>query len=151
MFHDILFLILGLALIMAGGNYITDGAESIARRFHISPLVIVLTVVAFGSSMPDLATSAIAAVKRQPGIALGNVVGACIFNIFFIIGACATCRPLETGNISAIDFGVLTAAGTVLLIFGLWKKHKITRLAGGCLVAAYIAYMAYVIIFNSKP
>lgn len=96
MFHDILFLILGLALIMAGGNYLTDSAESIARRFHISPLVIGLTVVAFGSSMPDLATSAIAAVKRQPGIALGNVVGTCIFNIFFIIGACATCRPLET-------------------------------------------------------
>lgn len=141
----------GLAALVIGGNWIVDGASGIARKAGLSEAMIGLTVVAFGSSVPDLATSVIAAMKKQTGIALGNVVGSCVFNVFFIIGVCATCRPLNAGNISAIDFGTLMAAAVAVAIIGMCKRHTLNRTAGICLTIAYTAYMAYVIIFNSHP
>ncbi len=136
----------GLAALVAGGNWIVDGASGIAHRAGLSEAMIGLTVVAFGSSVPDLATSVIAAVKRQPGIALGNVIGSCIFNALMCIGVCAIARPLDAAHISVVDFGTLMTAGLVIWISGLAGKRMITRTEGGGLVAAYIAYMVYVII-----
>lgn len=106
-----------------------------------------LTIVAFGSAAPDLATSLIAALKRQPGIALGNVVGACIFNVFFIIGTCATVRPLNAGSITVVDFSTLAAASVLLWSFGrFFGRRSITRVEGAILTVAYCAYMTYVVI-----
>lgn len=136
----------GLAALVAGGNWIVDGASGIAHRAGLSEAMIGLTVVAFGSSVPDLATSVIAAVKRQPGIALGNVIGSCIFNALMCIGVCAIARPLDATHISVVDFGTLMTAGLVIWIYGLTGKRMITRTEGGGLVIAYIAYMVYVII-----
>lgn len=141
----------GLTGLVAGGNWIVDGASGIARRAGLSEAMIGLTVVAFGSSVPDLATSVIAAIKKQPEIALGNVVGSCVFNVFLAIGICAVARPLDATRISLIDFGTLTAAGAAIWIFGLSHTHKITRAEGWGLTIAYIIYMTYVILFNSRP
>lgn len=140
----------GLAALVIGGNWIVDGASGIALKAGLSEALVGLTIVAVGSSVPDLATSLIAALKKQTGIALGNVIGACVFNVFFIIGVCSTVRPMHTGNISFIDYGTLTLASILLWIFGSLSKNKsINRWAGVLLVLGYCAYMAYLIIFTT--
>ena len=95
MFHDILFLILGLVLIIAGGNYLTDGAVSVAKRFGISSLVIGLTIVAFGSSTPDFVVCFISTLSGKSELALGDVLGANIFDITLIIGIIAMIAPVR--------------------------------------------------------
>lgn len=86
MFHDILFFLLGLALIVAGGNYLTDGATVIARKMHVSGLMIGLTVVAFGSSAPDLVVCMMSTIRNHSQLALGDVVGANIFDLLLVGG-----------------------------------------------------------------
>lgn len=94
MFHDILFFLLGLALIVAGGNYLTDGATVIARKMHVSGLVIGLTVVAFGSSAPDLVVCMMSTIRNHSQLALGDVVGANIFDLLLVVGIVAVIRPI---------------------------------------------------------
>lgn len=137
----------GLAALVVGGNWIVDGASGIALKAGLSEGMVGLTIVAIGSSVPDLATSVVAAVKKQPGIALGNVVGACIFNVFFIIGLCATIRPLDTGTISLVDFSTLVGGSLLLWLFGqIIGKRVITRGEGVVLALGYVAYITYLII-----
>ena len=93
-----LFLTLGLALILAGANYLTDGAAAVAKRFRISDLVIGLTIVAFGTSAPELVISVMSAVKGSSEIAIGNVVGSNIFNILMIVGCTALVMPISIGK-----------------------------------------------------
>ena len=92
-----------------------------------------------GTSLPELATSIVAAVKKNPGIAIGNVIGSSLFNVFFIMGAAATVRPLKVGNISGVDFGVLIGASFLI------GKRTITRGEGGVMGAIYIAYTVYLV------
>lgn len=137
----------GLAALVFGGQWLVDGASGIAIKIGISEALVGLTIVGIGSSIPDLATSVIAAMKKQPGIALGNAIGACIFNVFFIIGVCATVKPLHAGNVTSIDFGTLVFASLLLLIFGsMSRRHTIKRVEGMVLVACYIAYFVYLIV-----
>lgn len=137
----------GLAALVVGGNWIVDGASGIALKAGLSEGMVGLTIVAIGSSVPDLATSVVAAVKKQPGIALGNVVGACIFNVFFIIGLCATIRPLDTGTISLVDFSTLVGGALLLWLFGqIIGKRVITRGEGVVLALGYVAYITYLIV-----
>lgn len=137
----------GLAALVVGGNWIVDGASGIALKAGLSEGMVGLTIVAIGSSVPDLATSVVAAVKKQPGIALGNVVGACIFNVFFIIGLCATIRPLDTGTISLVDFSTLVGGSLWLWLFGqIIGKRVITRGEGVVLALGYVAYITYLIV-----
>ena len=137
----------GLAALVVGGNWIVDGASGIALKAGLSEGMVGLTIVAIGSSVPDLATSVVAAVKKQPGIALGNVVGACIFNVFFIIGLCATIRPLDTGTISLVDFSTLVGGSLLLWLFGqIIGKRVITRGEGIVLALGYVAYITYLIV-----
>ena len=139
----------GLAGLVFGGQWLVDGASGLARRLGMSEALIGLTIVGIGSSIPDLSTSVIAAVKKQPGIALGNVVGACIFNVFFIIGLCATIKPLQAGNLTFVDFGTLVLGSLLVLIFGdVIVKRTITRFQGAILVAVYVAYLVY-LVFNA--
>lgn len=137
----------GLAGLVFGGQWLVSGATGVARHIGMSEALIGLTIVGIGSSIPDLSTSVIAAIKKQPGLALGNVVGACIFNVFFIIGLCATIHPLDAGKLTAVDFGTLLLGSVLLLIFGdMIVRRTITRLQGGLLVAVYVAYMTYLVL-----
>ena len=140
----------GLAALVIGGNWIVDGASGIALRSGLSQSLVGLTIVAVGSSVPDLATSLIAALKKQTGIALGNVVGACVFNVFFIIGTCSSIHPIHPDNITFVDYGTLVAASLLLFIFGcMTRRRAIVRWQGILLTLAYCAYLAYLVIFKA--
>ncbi|MYM12055.1 calcium/sodium antiporter [Muribaculum intestinale] len=137
----------GLAALVFGGQWLVDGASGLARRLGMSEALIGLTIVGIGSSIPDLSTSVIAAIKKQPQIAIGNVVGACIFNVFFIIGLCSTVKPLNAGSLTFVDFGTLVLGSLLVLLFGdVIVKRTITRLQGAILAGVYIAYMVYLVV-----
>ncbi len=139
---DAIFLILGLALILGGANYLTDGAVAIAKRFQISEFVVGLTIVAIGTSMPEMVVSVISAIKGNGEVAVGNVVGSNIFNTFAILGLCALVRPvyLSADNIRKdIPLGVFISA--ILMIFAM--PGYIDRPHGVAMLVAYFALMIY--------
>lgn len=143
-----IFVVAGLIGLVTGGNWIVDGASGIARRFGMSEAMVGLTIVAIGGSVPDLFTSLAAALKGHSGIAVGNVVGSCVFNVLFVLGSCATVHPLEMGNINIVDLGVLLGGSVLLWIFGwFWGKRTIKRWEGAVLTLCYITYFTY-LIFN---
>lgn len=145
-----IYVVGGLAALVVGGNWIVDGASGIAHKAGLSEALIGLTVVALGSSLPDLATSLIAALKNRPGLAIGNIVGACIFNVFFIIGTCSVVAPLKADNITFVDFGTLLLGAFMVMVFAnMGKRHLLTRWQGWILVLSYVAYMSYLIIFTT--
>lgn len=147
MYQDILFLFAGIALLTIGGNYVTDGAVAIARKLNVSTMMIGLTVVAFGSASPDLASSLVALFKGKADLAIGNIVGSCVLNVFGLLGLCATISPLQSGTISVVDFATLAGASLLVwLIALLSKSHAITSAGGAVLVACYLAYMAYLAV-----
>ena len=136
----------GLGALVWGGDLFVKGASGIARGLNVSESVIGLTIVAAGTSLPDLAASVAAALKHKPGLAVGNIVGSNIFNIFFVLGVSSTVHPLQLGDITNVDFLVLTAASILFWIFGWLFKHRtITRIEGAVLVACFIAYTIYLV------
>lgn len=138
---SILFITGGLAALIGGGEIFVRGAISIASALSISEAVIGITVVAAGTSLPELATSIVAAVKNRPGLAIGNVVGSCIFNIFFVLGTSAAITPLPLSGVTNFDILTLTGASILFWIFGrLIKTRTFTRAEGALMFAAYIAY-----------
>lgn len=141
-----LFILVGLAGLVGGGQLFVDGASGIARSLGVSDSIIGLTLVAGGTSLPELATSITAALKKNPGIAIGNVIGSNLFNIFFVLGCSATIIPLPMGNINNVDIAVLIGSALLFWVVGwFFKKRTITRIEGALLVACYIAYTAYLI------
>lgn len=143
----ILSVVASLGALFFGGDWLVEGASGIARRAGLSEGLIGLTIVGFGGSVPDLVTSVMAAIKKQPGLALGNVVGACVFNIFFILGICATMSPLETGTISLFDFSALVVGSIFLWIFGALTGPKvISRREGIVLILLYAVYATKLIL-----
>ncbi|MBQ2786625.1 MAG: calcium/sodium antiporter [Bacteroidaceae bacterium] len=142
-----LFIVAGLASLILGGNIFVDGATEIARSFGISEAVIGITIVSAGSSLPELAVSVNAARKGNVGIALGNVLGSNILNIFFILGCSAAITPIKLDGFSYVDFYVLLASSLLIYIVAKFGgKSTITRLEGGVLAAAYVAYTTYLIL-----
>lgn len=143
----IFFVIAGLLGLVVGGKWIVDGAVKIAELFNISQSLIGLTIVAIGTSLPELATSAIAAYKKQSDIAIGNVVGSNIFNIFWILGASAIIKPLPFNVASNIDI-VMTIFASFLLfvVMFIGKKHVIERWQGVFMVGAYISYVVFLVL-----
>lgn len=136
-----------LAALFFGGDWLVDGASGIARRAGLSEGLIGLTVVGFGGSVPDLVTSVAAAIKRQPGLALGNVVGTCVFNIFFVLGICATVRPLDTGTISLFDFSALVVGSIAVWVFGAMTGPKvISRREGVVLILLYAIFATRLVV-----
>ena len=155
---DILLLIVGLGLILAGANFLTDGSTALAQRFRVPEFIIGLTVVAVGTSTPELVVSVLSAIGGQSDVALGNVVGSNIFNVFVILGVCALIRPvpLTAGNIRRdIPFGVLVSllllalAQDSLLCKG--AADRIGRLDGAAMLALYILLMWYTIRKTKRP
>lgn len=142
MWRSWVYVVGGLAALAIGGDWIVDGASGLAHKLGLSEGLIGLTIVAFGNAAPDLATSITAAIKGQNGIALGNLAGACILNIFFILGLCATISPLHAGTVTAVDFGVLVGSAALLWLFArVITRGVITRTEGGILTLAYIGYL----------
>ena len=143
---SLLFIVLGLAGLIFGGQLFVDGASGIARSLGVSESVIGLTLVAGGTSLPELATSVVAAVKKKPGIAIGNVIGSNLFNIFLVLGASATVSPLPLGNIGISDMLMLVVSSVLFWATGWFFKDKtITRIEGAIMVALYVGYIWWLI------
>ena len=143
---SLLFIVLGLAGLIVGGQLFVDGASGIARSLGVSESVIGLTLVAGGTSLPELATSVVAAVKKKPGIAIGNVIGSNLFNIFLVLGASATVTPLPLGNIGISDMLMLVVSSVLFWAAGWFFKDKtITRIEGAIMVALYVGYIWWLI------
>ena len=143
----ILFIIIGLAALIFGGNIFVDGATFVARALNISEAVIGITIVSAGSSLPELAVSVNAARKGNVGIALGNVLGSNILNIFFILGCSATITPIALKGFSCVDFYVLLASSLLIyLVARFGGKAIIKRWEGALLVCGYVAYSVYLIM-----
>lgn len=147
MWKSVLFILLGLCALIGGGQLFVNGASGIARSLGVSESVIGLTLVAGGTSLPELATSVSAALKRNPGIAIGNVIGSNLFNAFAVLGASATVSDLPLGGITNFDFLTLIVASVILWIAGFFMgKRIITRPEGIFLVLCYIGYTTWLIL-----
>jgi cation:H+ antiporter len=134
--------IVGLAVILVSSDYAVDAAVALAKIFNISDRVIGLTIVALGTSLPELVTSVTAALRGNADLAVGNVVGSCIFNLLFVLGTSALILPIPCAPNFLSDAYVAVGATVLLLLFG-FTQMKITRWEGVLLVACYVAY-AYV-------
>ncbi len=140
-------IVLGLAGLVVGGRMIVTGATHIAEGFGLSKEVIGLTILAVGTSLPELATSMMAAFRKNSDIAIGNVVGSNIFNVFFILGTSATIRPLPAYDGLLRDV-LMAVVGSVLLwiIVMTDRQHKINRAGGLLLMSGYIVYVGYLLM-----
>ena len=142
---DIGWIIAGIIGIVIGGNLVVDSAVKIAQQFHVSENLIALTIVAIGTSLPELVTSVVAAKKGEADIAIGNVIGSNIFNIFFILGLSASITPLIVVMQSLIDILVMGIA-EVLVYFLMLKKFRVSRRKGIFMLALYASYLTYIVI-----
>lgn len=141
---DVLFVVVGFVLLLGGANVLLIGAVNIAVQFGISQVVIGLTIVAIGTSLPELATSVVAAVKVEPDVAFGNAIGSNILNILLILGVAALIRPIETQGLRFFDIGALVASAVILLPL-MWRGWVLNRWEGALLLGAYVAYLYSVV------
>ena len=139
------FIILGVAAIIGGGQLVVDSAKAIAFFCGMSETLVGLTIVAIGTSLPELVTSIVAAKKGQNGMAVGNVVGSNIFNLLMILGISSALHPIAASFESVIDISVLFILSILILIF-CKTKGKINRTEGFVMILLYVAYMVYAII-----
>lgn len=140
----ILFIIGGAAAIILGGNLVVDSASQIARNFGMSDNLVGLTVVACGTSLPELVTSVVAAKKNEVDMALGNVIGSNIFNILFVLGIATAISPIAFMQENMVDILVLTAMSLLVWAFA-WSKKKIVRWEGAIMLLGYFGYLGYII------
>lgn len=145
LWKSLLFAVIGLAAVVFGGDMVVDNASMIAKAWGMSDTLVGLTIVAIGTSLPELVTSITASKKGDSGIALGNAVGSCLFNILFILGAASVLSPINAVPELIIDTSILIAVTVLILIVAKTDK-KTNRLEGIICVAAYIIYTAYIII-----
>lgn len=144
---SIVFIAAGLAGLIFGGDKFVDGATGIARLMGVSDAIIGLTIVSIGTSLPELATSVVAALKKENGLAIGNVIGSNIFNALLVLGSAATVKPLQFGGVTHTDLWVLMGASLLFWICGwFFRRHLITRAEGALMLACYIGYMVYLVI-----
>lgn len=144
---SIFFIIIGLTGLAAGGKMVVWGAVDIASAFGVSEAMIGLTIVAIGTSLPELFASTMAAGRGKSDIAIGNVVGSNIFNILFVLGVSSSIKDLPFPAYMNLDLGlVILSIFFVFCFMFLWKKHRIDRPEAFILLLTYIAYMAYLII-----
>lgn len=138
---------IGLAGIIFGGDLVVDNASALAIKLGMSEVLVGLTIVAVGTSLPELVTSVVAAVKKEKDIAVGNVIGSNIFNVAFILGASSTISPLVLATETLVDMLVMLVSGVIVMLISLFGK-KITRWQGVFMLAAYVGYLTYIIIRN---
>ena len=136
-------LVLGIAALVAGADRLVLGGSNIARHFEVPEATIALTIVAFGTSLPELATSIVAALRKEGDIILGNAVGSCIFNVLCVVGLTASVAPLgRTLELRNWDLGIMLAF-TLLLFPFVWRDRLLTRGQGSFLLAGYTLYVCY--------
>ncbi|MCE9778768.1 calcium/sodium antiporter [Shewanella algae] len=145
---SLLFIIAGIGMLVGGGILFVDGAVELARTFGISEVVIGLTIIAIGTSMPELVTSILAALKGQSDIAIGNVVGSNLFNLLGILGVTALVHPISSAGFSTLDFSVMLALALLVLPFA-WSGFRIGRREGTILLLGYCGYMGYLVTHAS--
>lgn len=144
LWKSLIFLFGGLGALVLGGEWFVDGATGIAHYLGWSEALIGLTILAIGTSLPELAASIMAAVKGLPGLSVGTVLGSCVFNVFFVLGLAGSITPMAFGSIGVVDVGVMLLAAVLFMLFGFVYGHRIIKRAeGGVMVAIYIAYMVY--------
>lgn len=139
--------LVGLAAIIFGGNLVVNNGTEIAYSLGMSETLVGLTIIAIGTSLPELVTSVAAALKKQSGIALGNIVGSNIFNILFVLGASAVITPLSVNGKIFTDVIIMIALSLLLFVFSR-TDHKIGKAEGIILVVMYIAYLVFIILRN---
>ncbi len=143
--RSIIYILLGLAMIVFGGDMVVKNASAIAAALGLSQTLIGLTIVAVGTSLPELVTSIVAAKKGENGLALGNVIGSNIFNILFILGASSVLQPIRVATESMIDIAILLVLALVMVLFCRTAK-RFSRQEGLICVALYAGYLTYIIL-----
>ncbi len=142
-----LIAIVSLAALIYGGNLFLDNAKLLARSWGMSEAVISITIVAVGTSLPELITAIVAATKNNTQLALGNVLGSNIFNCLFILGTSATVRPLTVSGISWVDYGVMMSAMLLTYVVAYtFRKKTFDRVEGFIFLGLYVAYTAYLLV-----
>ena len=144
---SIIFSILGLVGIVFGGDMVVKSATDIALHVGMSETLVGLTIVAVGTSLPELVTSVTAARKGESDIAIGNIIGSGLFNIFFVLGVSATIHPIAVSSKLIFDFIILAIVTVISHLFA-YSKKEVDKKEGFALTAMYIAYMVYIIIRN---
>ena len=144
---SVLMVLGGLAMLVGGGKLFVDNAVSIAHSLGVSDKFIAITILAGGTSLPELATCVAAAVKKKGQLALGNILGSNIFNVLLILGGSALITPLSFENITPVDLCALTASAVALVAAALiGRKKQMGWISGTCFVLLFAAYMTYLII-----
>jgi len=143
----LIFTVIGLVLIVWGSDVTVDAATAIAKELHMSEKFIGLTIVALGTSLPELFTSVAAAIKGKADIAIGNIVGSNVFNILFVVGTSALITPVVFASGFIVDTLIAVAAG-VLLLLCVFKNKKLTRTGGIIMLVCYVAYFVYLLILK---
>lgn len=143
--RSVIYIIGGVAAIIFGGDLVVDNASKIAEQLGMSKTLVGLTIVAIGTSLPELVTSVVAAKKGNAGIALGNAIGSSIFNILFILGIASSLSPIKVDPDLVIDTLILIGVAVMTLIFAK-TKEEVNRAEGIVMVLCYCAYTAYIII-----
>ncbi len=144
-FKSVVLIAGGMAAIIIGGDLVVDNASLIAEQLGMSKTLIGLTIVSMGTSLPELVTSLVAAVKGEPELAMGNAVGSSIFNILFILGASSSLSAIAGTAESLIDTAVLLVVSALLFLFSR-TKSKVSRWEGALAIACYIGYLIYIIL-----
>ena len=139
----ILYIIGGAVAIKFGGDFVVEGASAIATKFGLSQNLIGLTIVACGTSLPELVTSAVAAKKNEVDMAMGNVIGSNIFNVLLVLGIASAISPIAFIMENVIDIVILTVMSLVVWAFA-WSKQKIERKEGVIMLLAYAIYLVYI-------
>ena len=139
--------VVSLVALIWGGNLFLDSAKNLARAWGMSEAVIAITIVAVGTSLPELVTAIIAASKNNPQLALGNVIGSNLFNLLFILGTASTVKPLTFVDINIWDYSVMLISAIMLyMVIFTFKKNKFDRVEGIIFFAAYVAYTVYLLL-----
>lgn len=139
--------VISLVALIFGGNLFLDSAKNLAHAWGMSEAVIAITIVAVGTSLPELVTAVIAASKNNPQLALGNVIGSNLFNLMFILGTASTVKPLMFGDINIVDYAVMLLAAVMLyLVVFTFKKNKFDRIEGIIFFVIYVAYIIYLLM-----
>ena len=140
---DLFLVVAGLALTILGARFLVSSAIDVARDLHVSETIIGLTIVAVGTSLPELVTSVMAALRKHSDIACGNIVGSNIYNMFGILGVTAIIKPIDVPpQIASLDIWVMIAA-TLLLVVSAASRWRIGRVEGGVMLAAYVGYSVW--------
>lgn len=143
----VILLVIGVVLIILGSNLTVDSATFLAKNFGVSDRIIGLTIVAFGTSLPELATCIAAAIKKNADIAIGNIVGSNIFNILFVLGLSSLITPIEYSSDFMMDSILCIITGILLLVLVMNKPMKLKRIGGMIMVVGYLAYFTVTTLF----